>query len=98
MTSPSLAADQVQNSVADGHVGIGRKHVNRVDLDPHSFRRLEYRQTRSAGQQLDHRAFMGGIEMRDEDQSHAGLGRKSPKQVAESFEPTCGGSDGDNWK
>jgi hypothetical protein len=41
---------------------------------------------------------MCGIEMRDEDQSHAGLGRKSPKQVAESFEPTCGGSDCDNRK
>src|SRR5262249_6553325 len=93
-----FAADQMQDTARDRHVGIRWKNIDRIHHDVHSLGCLKHRQTRRPGQQLDQRAFMRGIEMGYEDQSHTRFWRKSTQQVAERFKATGGGTDGYDGK
>ena len=49
-----------------------------------------------AGQQIDHHARMGRVEMLDQDESHAGAGRQRGEQLAESLEAAGRGAEPDD--
>jgi ribosomal protein S8 len=57
-----------------------------VGLDRHAIRRLAHGHQRVAGQQVHHHAFVGGIEMLDQDESHAGAGRQGLHELSAGVE------------
>jgi hypothetical protein len=62
-----------------------------VGVKPHVFASFEDRHGGMRGQQLDHHARMGGIEMLDPDESHAALGGKRREEGPKSVKPAGGG-------
>ena len=56
-------------------------------LERHPVRRLLHLHCRMAGQQLDHHAAMGRIEMLDQDEGHAGVGRQRVEELAKRIQP-----------
>ena len=70
-----LGLGKMQGAVADRQIGSGRNDIEVVALDRHSIRCLPHIHRRVAGQQLHHHAFVGRIEMLDEDEGHAAAAR-----------------------
>lgn len=94
VSSSRLAPGEMQHALDYRHVAIGWQNVDRVDLHPHAIRGLPYRQRCGSGQKFNHRAFMRGIKVRNEDKRDAGIGRQSAEQVAESFQAARRGAYG----
>jgi hypothetical protein len=67
-----------------------------VRFEPHVFASFEYCQRGMGGQKLDHHARMGGIEMLDQNESHAALGGKRREEGPKGPKPTSGGADRDH--
>ena len=86
---------QVQGAVADGEIGGGRDDIEVVGRDGHSIGCLEHGHRRVAGQQVHHHAFMGRIEMLDDDESHAAGGGQRRQEFPAGVEATRRGADPD---
>ena len=84
---------QMEGSARNGHVLVGRNDVDAVGLDGHAVRRLDDRHLRVARQQLDHQAFVLGIEMRNEHKGDAAVGRHGGEEFLESVQSAGRGAD-----
>src|SRR5580693_372468 len=62
-------------------------------LDRHPVCCVQYLHRRMAGEQIDHHADMCRIEMLDQDERHAGAGRKGGEQPPERIEATRRGAE-----
>ena len=74
----------------------GRNDADVVWLEPHALARFNDRQRGMGGQQLDQHAGMGGIEMLDQDESHAAVGGKRREERAKRLQPAGGCADRDH--
>jgi hypothetical protein len=81
-----LGPREMQGAVLDGEIGAGRNDVEMLRLDRHSLRCLPHAHRRVAGQQIHHHALMGGIEMLNEDEGHAAVGRQGAYELPAGIE------------
>ena len=91
-----LGLREVQGAVTDGKIGSGRNDIEMVALDRHSVRCLPHGHRRVAGQQVHHHAFVGRIEMLDQDEGHAVAGRQRVHQLPAGIEAARRGADADD--
>lgn len=68
------ARSELHRVIGNGHGGIGRNHVNVIGLDGHAVGHFLDAHSCSLGEEFDEHAVMLGIEMLNEDKSHAGIG------------------------
>ena len=92
----SAGSGKLERAVAHREIASRRDDVDVVGFEPHVFARFEYRHGGMRRQQLDHHARMGGVEMLDQDESHAGLGGQRREEGAKGFKPAGGGADRDH--
>ncbi len=62
---------QVQHPVQDGHVLVGRDHMDAVRCDPLAVPHLHDRHAGCALEQLHHDALVGRVQVLDDDKAHA---------------------------
>jgi hypothetical protein len=67
-----------------------------IRLDPHAVLHFDDRHGCRAGDQLGEHAFVFGIEMLNEDESHSGVGREMGEQFGEGFQAARRSPNGDN--
>ena len=91
-----LGLREVQGAVADGEIGSGRNDIEVVALDRHSVRRLPHGHRRVAGQQVHHHAFVGRIEMLDQDEGHAVAGGQRVHELPAGIEAARRGAYSDD--
>ena len=91
-----LGLREVQGAVADGEIGAGRNDIEVVALERHSVGGLPHGHRRVAGQQVHHHAFVGRIEMLDQDEGHAVAGRQRVQQLPAGVEAARRGADPDD--
>ena len=95
-TVTRLRLREVQGAVADRQIGSGRNDIEVIALDRHSIRRLPHGHRRVAGQQVHHHAFVGRIEMLDQDEGHAVAGRQRAHELSAGIEAARRGTDPDD--
>ena len=91
-----LRSREMQGAVDDGQIGARRNDIEVVALDRHSIRRLPHGHRGVAGQQVDHHAFVGRIEMLDQDEGHAVVGRQRADEFPARIKPARRGAYSDN--
>ena len=96
MLAADLAGGEVQGMVLNGHGGIGRNDVDVIGLDLHAILHFDDGHGCGAGDQLGEHAFVLGIEMLNEDESHSGVGREMGEKFGEGFQAAGRSSNGDN--
>ena len=83
---------QAEHAAGDGHVLVGRDDVDAVGLDGHALSGLDDRHGRVPGEQLDHQAFVRGVEVGDEDEGDTAVRGHGGEKLLEGVEP-AGRSD-----
>jgi hypothetical protein len=68
------ARDEMQHAIRDGHLRVWRENVDGIKLDSHPVCHLMNGKRGGPGQQFNHCALVGGIEMWDENEGDAGIG------------------------
>ena len=91
-----LGLRDVQSAVADGEIGSGRNDIEMLALDRHAIRCLPHRHRRVPGQQVHHHAFVGRIEMLDQDEGHAAIGRQRVHKLPASIKAARRGAYSDD--
>jgi len=93
----SCLLDQFQNTVRQGHFGVGRNHVNVVWLQGHSVLGFPNRQSGGSRQKATQNALVSGVKVLNQHKSHAlSAGRccnnsvKASSPPAEAPMPTMG--------
>ena len=79
---------QAQAAVVDRQRRARRDEINVLAFDPDAVDHLLDLHRGVAGQQIDHQAFVLGIEMLDQHERHAGAGRQRIEEFPEGFEPS----------
>ena len=80
---------QPEGAVLDCQIGAGRNEIDVVALELHPVCRLQNLHRRVAGQQIDHHALVLRIEMLDQHEGHAAVGRQRVEELLEGVEATC---------
>ena len=93
-----LRLREVQGAVGDRQIGSRRNDIEVLALDQHSIGCLPHGHRRVAGQQIHHHAFMGRIEMLDEDEGHAVAGAQGPHELPAGIKATRRGAYSDDGK
>ena len=93
-----LGLREMQRAIADREIGSGGNDIEVVALDRHSIRCLPHGHRRVAGQQVHHHAFVGRIEMLDEDEGHAVAGWQRAHELPAGIEAAGGGAYADDRK
>jgi hypothetical protein len=78
--------EQVQNSVQDGHVFIGRDHIDPVRLDFGAIPDLDHLHAGGALEQLGHDPFAGGVQMLNDDKSQSAVLRHVREKTLQSLQ------------
>ncbi len=84
--------------VVHRQIGAGRNDIDALALDRHAVGRLHDRHRRVAGQQVDHHAVVARIEVLDDDEGHAVIGRQRVEQLPARIEAAGRGADRDDRK
>ncbi len=92
------AGHQRQQPVLHRDVGVGRNDVDVVPLHGRSVRRLTDRHRRGLGQRLGQEAGVRRIEVLDQHERHAGVGRKILEELCERLQPPRRGAYSDDGK
>src|SRR5262249_48145615 len=92
--SPGLAHGEPQNSAGNRHIEIRWDYVKVIRVDLDSLLRLMYRHLGRPCEQIDHSAFMSGVEMRNKDESQPRVAWHGAQKISERFETPGGASDG----
>ena len=82
----------------DREIGPRRDDVDLVGLDGHAVGRLPDSHRRVSRQQSDHHAFMGRIEVLDQDVGHAAVGGDGLEETPEGIEPASRSAEADHQK
>jgi hypothetical protein len=77
-------------AVDEGHVGIGRQDVNVIRPNRHLIRGFDHGHLRVTPNQFGHQTFMMRVEMRNEDECDAAIGRHGGKKTFERLESARG--------
>ena len=91
-----LRRREVQGAVADGQIGAGGNDIEVVALERHAVRCLPHGIDGVAGQQIHHHAFVGRIEMLDQDEGHAVARRQCVHKLPAGIEAARGGAYSDD--
>jgi hypothetical protein len=78
---------QVQHTVQDGHVLIGRNHIDAVRRDPQTVLDLHDRHGGCALEQLDHDTLVVRVQVLDDDKGHAAAVRHVPQEQLQASSP-----------
>ena len=78
----------MQHAVSDRHLAVGKDHVDAVGLNPRSLPDRHHVHAGTSIQQLDHVALPRRIEMLDDHEGHAAVGRHGAEQLLERLQPT----------
>ena len=92
------ARQERERAVENGHVRVGRDDVDMIALDQYAVADLSDRHRGGAAQRLRQQAVVLRIEMLDENERHAGIGRQTGQELREGFQPSRRGSNTDDWK
>ena len=68
---------------------LGGNDVDAVRLDSHAVGGLDDRHGRVPGEELDHQAFVRGVEVGDEDESDAAVRGHGGEEFLEGVEAAC---------
>src|SRR5262249_13587594 len=98
LTAGCLSFHQVQHTTRNRHIEVWREDKNTIRRDGCSMACLLHGHFRGSCQQIDHRALMGGIQMRNEDQRQAGLFRQCAQEIDERFKSARRSADRYNRK
>jgi len=82
----SCLLDQFQNTVRQGHFGVGRNHVNVVWLQGHSVLGFPNRQSGGSRQKATQNALVSGVQVLNQHKSHAAIGGQVLQQFRKSFQ------------
>ena len=88
--------EQVQHPVQDGHVFVGRDHIDAVRCDLLAVPDLDDRHGGGALEQLHHDALVGRVQVLDDDKGHAAACRHVPQKQLQRLEPPGRGADADD--
>ena len=83
---------QSKRAVADRQIDPRRDDVDVIALDRHAVRRFQHRHRGMAGQKTDHHAAVRRIEVQNQDEGHAGVGRERVEQLVEGVQPPSRGA------
>ena len=81
------------SAVVHRDIASRRDDVDAVRFEPHVLAGFEHCQCSMRRQQLDHHARMDGVEMLNQDESHADLGGKRREECAIGLKPAGGGTN-----
>ena len=87
---------QAQGAVANRQIGSRRDDVEMVGRQRRSVGGLAHGHRRVRGEQVDHHALVGRVEMLDQDEGHAVAGGHPVHQLAAGLQATGRGADADN--
>ena len=73
-------------------------NIEVVAVDWHSVCRLEHGHRRMTREQVHHHAFVCGVEMLNQDKSHAAVGGQRIQEAPAGVEPPCRRTNSYNWK
>ena len=90
--------EQVQHPVQDGHVLVGRDHIDAVRLDPRAVLDLDDLHAGGALEQFGHDALVRRVQVLDDDKGHAAVLRHMPQKLLQGLQPAGGGADADDGK
>ena len=79
---------ELQGVIGNGHGGVGWDDVKMVRLDDHAIRDFLHTHGGFLGEELGEHAVMLGIEMLNENESHACVGGKIAYEFGERFDAT----------
>jgi len=85
-----------QLAIEHGKIMAGWNDVAVIGLDFHAVDGLAHGHRGVAGEQLNHHAFVGGVEVLNEDKRHAGGGRQRVEQLAAGIKAARRGADADD--
>jgi hypothetical protein len=88
-------ADNVKQTVQQTQVGIGGNDVDVVRLHVHSLADLLNRHFGGPGEQRGQSTFVRGLQVLDQHEGQAGIGRQGAEQSSEGFQSSGGGADPD---
>jgi hypothetical protein len=88
--------EQVQDPMQDGHVLIGRDHINAIRLDQGTILDLDHFHARVALEELGHDAFARRVQMLDDDKGHATVPWHVTQEMLQGLESAGGGADADD--
>src|SRR4029077_15934167 len=77
---------QLKHACPDRKIDPRRDEIDVIALDRHVLRRFQHLHRSVAGQKTDHHAFVSRIEMLNQDEGHAGVGRKRVEELVESLQ------------
>ena len=81
---------------ADREIGTRRNEIDMLALERHPVCCLLHLHRRMAGQQIDHHALVRRIEMLDQNEGHAGVGRERVEEPPEGIEAAGRGAEPDD--
>ncbi len=80
---------ETQHVIRDRHRGIRRNHVDFVGLDTHPIGHFLHGHVGFPCEEFGEDAVVLGIEVLDQHERHAGIGRKLAHQFAQCFDAAC---------
>ncbi len=87
---------QAERALLDREIGSGGNDIDMFGLERHAVRGLLHLHPRMAGQQIDHHARMGRVEVLDQNERHAAAGRQRVKKLAGGVEAAGRRADPDD--
>ena len=78
----ACATTKPRPAITDGEIGAWGNNIEMVGLDQHPINRLRHKHRCVACQQVHHHAFVGRVEMLDQDKSHAVSGWQRAYQLS----------------
>ena len=79
--------EQMQHTVQNGHVLVGRNHIDAVGFDPHPVSDLKNLHRGGALEQFVHDPLVGRVQVLDDDKGHAAVFRHMPQELFEASNP-----------
>src|SRR6202048_2727686 len=95
-TVPLARFRELKRACADRKIDPRRDEIDLIALDRHVLRRLQHLHRSVAGQKTDHHALVRRIEMLNQDEGHAGVGRKGVEELVESLQSPCRSAETDH--
>ena len=87
---------KVERPFVHREICAGWDDVEVLALDEHSICSLQDLKRCVAGEQIHHHAFMGRIEVLDQNERHSAMGRYCHQEFSTGFEAACGRANADN--
>ena len=87
--------EEVQDTVEDGHIPVGRDHIDAVRLDTHPVPDLEHLHARRALEKFGHDTLVRRVQMLDDDKGQAAFFRHMPQELFQRLQSAGRSADAD---